>query len=164
MQESYNPRLIVIIGITSVLVYVVHFIIELSGVLHSLVPPIPSLARIIPGVVWRGETGDLLSALAALTIVTVFIVGIKRILIDDLVDSGVTFIVVGNMLATVLGLLFLSLNLTGLLGAVVTILGNDQGEFDWSFTLYGPMITWLMVLPSLYGVKYLKKITVQSEQ
>jgi F0F1-type ATP synthase membrane subunit c/vacuolar-type H+-ATPase subunit K len=153
MSNNYNkPKFPIIWGIVCTLTFLIQLIIEVSGFLFPDLFAIFSFNDLIN---WRG---DFISAFATLTILGVFVVGVLRISQNE-IDSGMMFLVIGTGLATVLGLFYISLNFAELFGAFIGTIAEEPEAFEWTFTIYGSIITWIITLPAFLGIKHLKEVT-----
>ncbi|MFW9996212.1 MAG: hypothetical protein ACFFD4_29490 [Candidatus Odinarchaeota archaeon] len=156
IESNGKPTFVMIWGILCAIVFFSQFIVELTGFISSFISGFPDLTVIIDLVVWRA---DILAVFGSLTIFTVFTVGVTRIVAKNDYSGGTMFIIVGTGLATIMGLFFLSFNFADLLSAIIGTLGEKPEPFEWSFTPYGALVTWIITLPAFTGIKYLEGIT-----
>ena len=151
-NSTKKLKIVMFWGIVCTLTFLIQLVIELSGI---FLPDLFSIFSFDGLIIWRG---DFISAFAILTILGVFITGLIR-LTQKRIDSGVMFILIGTGLATILGLFYIVLNFGELFSALIGTIAEEPEAFEWGFTIYGSIITWIITLPALLGIKHIKEVT-----
>jgi hypothetical protein len=148
-------------GSLCALTFIVQVLIQLSGLVAYSLPGFIDLTTVIEVIIWRA---DIVATFAGLTILATFLIGLYQLILKGDANRGIGFLVVASGLAVLIGGIFFLLNFTDLFGAIIEVVAAGlEGEttaLEWSFTLYGSIITGLIALPAfLVGFNYIRMIT-----